>query len=236
MRLTKLSLFALAAAASGSILASACSRGGGNAGSAGVSSASAGVASVPPLGSAGAPRCDPAMDPICCAPGTPTNTPSTATWAGGKNKAATCATCENNACPRDVKDCTTPAKPPAQSGCSVQPDCSDYDSMGAPLCQSVLTCIRRTNCISDGNLRCFCGTKDAVACQAASTVVDGACATEIRAAFPSSFKNTEIFHAIGDVAFFGGGALSKGECDYESCGPSGGRANPHNHDCVPYCL
>jgi hypothetical protein len=95
----------------------------------------------------------------------------------------------------------------------------------------VLDCIRVTNCIANGTTYCYCGSATLGNCQGGSGV--GACKTQIQAGFKST-NDSMILLNLTKVQFPGGGAMSLGQCDHDSCGdpnlPQGG-----NNECVPYC-
>src|SRR5262249_41293941 len=84
-------------------------------------------------------------------------------------------------------------------------------------CLAVERCMRQTDCIHSGNIKCYCGSFDIGTCRTASTVVDGACAAVIKQAYPSTFANADIVTDIGDVTIPGGCALARGQCDFTQC-------------------
>jgi hypothetical protein len=134
---------------------------------------------------------------------------------------ATCGVCENLNCPHDATGCP--------DDCSVQPACSDYSATDAPLCDAVLTCIRVSNCVAGGVTSCYCGTASLADCLGG--LGNGACKTQIEAGLKSTAPNA-ILLGLTNVALPGGGALSLGQCDHDSCGTP---ANGGNNECLPFC-
>ncbi len=142
----------------------------------------------------------------------------------GKHPAGqTCLDCEATYCPHDAMGC-------ASGDCNRQPACSDYATPGDPdLCQTVLDCIRSTNCIATGTTFCYCGNANLSSCQAGSGT--GACKAQIRAGFKST-DDAFILLNLTKVHYPAGGAMSLGQCDHDNCGDP---IMDGMEECVPYC-
>jgi hypothetical protein len=126
----------------------------------------------------------------------------------------TCLACEKRECDRA-----------SVGGCSKYPEGSDDRKR----CDDVLTCIRSTNCIAQGNVYCYCGVADIVACKESAANANGVCKDRIAAAFPAGETSTDLVNHIGDVSIAGGAALALGFCDQSRCGET------QKNECVPYC-
>jgi hypothetical protein len=119
----------------------------------------------------------------------------------------------------------------AECDVPVLPGCTKYAEGSADRrqCENVLTCIRSTNCINLGNVDCYCGVTDIVACKESAANAKGACKDVITAAFPRGLDGASIVNRIGDVSIPGGAALALGQCDNSRCGDQNGNR------CVPFC-
>ncbi len=127
---------------------------------------------------------------------------------------AACLACEQ-------AKCDTPVVP----GCNRFPAGSAERSK----CEDVLACIRTTGCINRGNVMCYCGDADVVACKSGAANANGACKARITAAFPGGYSSAKIVDEIGTYTIPGGAALALGECDLVRCGEQSAR------ECLPYC-
>jgi hypothetical protein len=137
-------------------------------------------------------------------------------------RTATCVKCEAINCPHDPTGCP--------GNCMAQPACGDY---GPPeevsLCDSVLTCIRKTNCVAGGVVSCYCGSATVAQCEGGAG--NGACRNQIEQGLRTTDPNAILLN-FTNVSLPGGGALSLGQCDHDNCGdPALGGAN----ECVPFC-
>jgi hypothetical protein len=93
----------------------------------------------------------------------------------------------------------------------------------------VLSCIRSTNCIIQGSIKCYCGSAGIVQCRASAAAAAGACKDRITAAFPPGSDANSILNNLSTTAVPGGAALALGQCDYTRCGEVA------ESECVPYC-
>jgi len=125
-----------------------------------------------------------------------------------------CVACEQQRC--DVED---------KAGCTKY----EAGSTDRARCEDVLTCIRSTNCIVQGNVNCYCGTSDVGSCKASASNANGECKARITAAFPKEFNSASIVDHINDQAFAPGAALALGQCDVDRCGELA------RSECIPYC-
>jgi hypothetical protein len=126
----------------------------------------------------------------------------------------TCTSCESD-------QCDAPVAP----GCTRFAD----GTSDRAKCEDVLQCIRDSNCIAVGNVKCYCGSADIGGCTAAQSTADGVCKARIEAAYPAGSTAAVIVSGIGDPTIPGGAALALGQCDRSFCGATG------NGECTPYC-
>jgi hypothetical protein len=108
--------------------------------------------------------------------------------------------------------------------CPPIPRCSSFGTQ-APLCDTVLACVRRTNCAAISPNDCLCGNAEVGACAAGQpSALIGPCVDEIRAAFPG-VPDSSLLGSLTDVSFPGGSAMFESLCDQAICPDV----------CIPYC-
>jgi cysteine-rich repeat protein len=133
-----------------------------------------------------------------------------------------CEACENDNCPVDntLDEATGDPKN--------QPDCGAYGTKQAvagpargqlrtQLCYDTYACTVRTRCAIDhGATYCYCGDASTTQCKMAGGA-QGPCKAEIEAGLETTMPDVVLLN-LKNVRFAAGGALSRAECDHDSCG------------------
>jgi hypothetical protein len=118
--------------------------------------------------------------------------------------------------------------------CDAEAHCSSFTSQSdRDRCNAVLECARRTGCLLNTSVDCYCGVGvDVVTCRGSAANATGACKAEITAGMPSGASAAQIVSSLTDVKVPAGNALNLVQCDVSYCGERQFRGK---NECIPYC-
>jgi hypothetical protein len=102
------------------------------------------------------------------------------------------------------------------------------------ICHAVLACVRRSSCIKNSSVDCYCGIGvDIVSCREDTENAQGDCKDLLSAALPAGASAATIVNELNDPKLPSGAAMILASCDHDFCGSP---LNGGNNECSPYCM